>query len=100
VVAVRALRNKGMDNFGALQLELLEQLKAGTIHREDAQMKVEEYWMGALRRAAIDGDIDFGSLMAGQSVGLVDKIIPVKDLIQELIDDASAEIDRVSKMIN
>ncbi len=100
VVAVRALRNKGMDNFGALQMELLEKLKAGTIHREDAQIKVEEYWMGALRRAAIDGDIDFGSLMAGQSVGLVDKIIPVNDLIKELIGDASAEIDRVSKMIN
>jgi enoyl-[acyl-carrier protein] reductase II len=100
VVAVRALRNKGMDQFGALQLELLEQLNAGEIHREEAQIKVEEYWMGALRRAAIDGDIDFGSLMAGQSVGLVDKVMPVKALIAELIDDASAEIELVSKMIN
>jgi len=100
VVAVRALRNKGMEQFGALQLDLLKRLNAGEIHREEAQEKVEEYWMGALRRAAIDGDINFGSLMAGQSVGLVDNVMPVKELIEELIEDASAEIEFVSKMIN
>jgi hypothetical protein len=43
-----------------------------------------------LRRAAIDGDIDYGSLMAGQSVGLVDKVVSVKELIRELRVDAEA----------
>tara|TARA_B100000609_G_C17161471_1_gene406418 strand:+ start:36 stop:1055 length:1020 start_codon:yes stop_codon:yes gene_type:complete len=99
VVAVRALRNKGQDEFGKLQLQLLDKLNAGEIHREEAQMKVEEFWMGALRRAAIDGDVDFGSLMAGQSVGLVDKVMPVKDLLDELIADASAEIEYVANKI-
>ena len=99
VVAVRALRNKGQDEFGKLQLELLKKLNAGEIHREEAQIKVEEFWMGALRRAAIDGDVNFGSLMAGQSVGLVDKVMPVKDLLDELIADASAEIEYVANKI-
>ena len=89
VVAVRALRNKGTDDFGRLQLSLIKQLEEGTIHREEAQFKVEEYWVGALRKAVVDGDIDHGSLMAGQSVGLVNKVQP----IQEIIDELVAEID-------
>lgn len=87
VVAVRALRNKGMDNFGKLQLRLLKELEAGTCHRQDAQEEVEKYWMGALRRAAVEGDIDFGSLMAGQSVGLVDSEMSIQELVYELLDD-------------
>ena len=79
VVAVRALKNQGMDNFGKLQLELLEKLKQDKISRIDAQYEVEGYWMGALRKAVVDGDIIAGSLMAGQSVGLVDQIRPLKD---------------------
>ncbi len=92
VVAVRALRNKGTDNFGALQLKLLRELEAGTIHRQEAQEEVEKFWIGALRRAAVDGDITYGSLMAGQSVGLVDGITTVKGLIHELLSDAEAEL--------
>jgi enoyl-[acyl-carrier protein] reductase II len=48
VVAVRALRNKGHDDFGRLQLELVRQLDEGSILRSEAQEKVEEFWMGAL----------------------------------------------------
>jgi len=44
--------------------------------------------MGALRRAVQDGDIDRGSLMAGQSVGLVDEIKPIKQIISQLITEA------------
>ncbi len=91
VVAVRALHNKGMERFGALQMELLKQLDAGTIKREAAQLKVEEYWMGALRRAVVDGDIDGGSLMAGQSVGLVDRVQPMREIFKELLEEAEAE---------
>lgn len=100
VVAVRALRNKGMDSFGALQLRLLRELEAGTIHRQDAQEEVEKYWMGALRRAVVDGDIDYGSLMAGQSVDMADAILPVRDLIDELVTDASAELERMKMRLN
>ena len=56
--------------------------------------------MGALRKAVIDGDVDYGSLMAGQSVGLVDKIVPVKELIAELITDASATLEDIKSKLN
>lgn len=100
VVAVRALRNKGTDNFGKLQLELLRKLEAGTIHREEAQAEVEHFWIGALRKAAIEGDVENGSMMAGQSVGLVDKVSTVEELIQELLDDAGEEIITIKEKIN
>ena len=100
VVAVRALRNKGLNSFGQLQLKLLKQLGAGEISREQAQEEVETYWMGALRKAVIDGDVDNGSLMAGQSVGLVDKIVPVKALIEELITDASSSLENIKTKLN
>lgn len=95
VVAVRALRNKGTEEFGKLQLELLKQLDAGTLHRAEAQMRVEEFWMGALRRAVQDGDIERGSLMAGQSVGLVDREMPVAEIFDEVRRDIEAELARV-----
>ena len=96
VVAVRALRNKGMDNFGKLQLRLLKELEAGTCHRQDAQEEVEKYWMGALRRAAVEGDIDFGSLMAGQSVGLVDSEMSIQQLVDELLNDGEAALNDIA----
>ena len=92
VVAVRALKNKGMQEFGALQLRLLRELEAGKIHRQEAQEEVERFWVGALRRAAVNGDVDGGSLMAGQAVGLMDKIMPISDLVCELLDDANSAL--------
>lgn len=100
VVAVRALYNKGMAAFGELQLRLLRELESGTIHRQQAQEEVEKYWMGALRRAVVEGDVDFGSMMAGQSVGMAGKILPIKDLIDELVTDASAELAAVRDRLN
>lgn len=92
VVAVRALKNKGMQQFGALQLRLLKELEAGTIHRQQAQEEVEKFWVGALRRAAVEGDVDNGSLMAGQAVGLMNNIMPISDLVVELLTDANNEL--------
>jgi len=95
VVAVRALRNHGLDAFGKLQLDLIEQLDEKTIHRHDAQIKVEEFWMGRLRDAVMDGDIEHGSLMAGQSVGLVNEVMTVQEIIDELVRDTEFELQRV-----
>jgi enoyl-[acyl-carrier protein] reductase II len=99
VVSVRSLRNKGLAEFGKLQLRLLEEMRQGKIHREQAQEEVEKFWIGALRKAVVDGDVDNGSLMAGQSVGLVDKIVTVKDLIKELITDANEELDVIANKL-
>jgi len=95
VVAVRALRNQGHEDFSRLQLELINRLDRKEITREAAQLEVETFWMGALRRAVQEGDIKRGSLMAGQSVGLVDRIQPVADIIRELTDEMETEFQRV-----
>jgi enoyl-[acyl-carrier protein] reductase II len=95
VVAVRALRNRGISDFSRLQLELIQKLDRGEIQRADAQEQVEEYWMGALRRAVEDGDLDRGSLMAGQSVGLVRDIRSIREIIDGLVADTGKELERV-----
>ena len=99
VVAVRALRNKGHEIFRKLQLDLVQQLDRGEIHREQAQMEVEKFWMGALRKAVIDGDVENGSLMAGQSVGLVNKVQPVAEIIQELAGEIEQELRTVKQTL-
>ncbi|MCK5845421.1 MAG: nitronate monooxygenase [Victivallales bacterium] len=99
VVAVRSLKNRGLQSFGKLQLSLLKDMANGKIGREQAQEEVEKFWIGALRSAVVDGDVDNGSLMAGQSVGLVDRIVPVKHLIDELVTDASKEIWYMKKRL-
>ncbi len=100
VVAVRALRNDGTREFGKLQLKLIQQLEAGDIHREQAQMEVEKFWIGALRSAAIDGNVKGGSLMAGQSVGLIDDVVPVGALVDRLLSDASGELSKVKSLLS
>lgn len=99
VVSVRALNNHAMSHFGELQMDLLEQLREGTLNRADAQYKVEEYWIGSLRNAAVDGDVEHGSLMAGQSVGLLDKVQPLRDILQGLVDEADQSIGATAELL-
>lgn len=96
VVAVRAIKNRGSEEFGRLQLKLLAELEAGTITREKAQFEVENFWTGSLRRAVVEGDVEFGSLMAGQSVGLIDDIKPMREIIQTLVDEAECELEKTA----
>jgi enoyl-[acyl-carrier protein] reductase II len=100
VIPVRALKNKGSAEFAKLQLELLSKLDNNLIDRYEAQVKVEEFWAGALRQAVLDGDVTSGSLMAGQSVGLVDKIQPLKEIINEIVNDAESELQRLNMIFN
>lgn len=95
VVAVRALKNKAMESFGKLQLDLLKKLDGGELSKEQAQYEVENYWVGSLRRAVVDGDTENGSLMAGQSVGIISEIKPIKKIIADLIADAEEELQYV-----
>ncbi len=95
VIPVRALQNEGIIEFKKLQLELMEKLDRDLISRAEAQEHVERFWMGALRRAVVDGDVKKGSLMAGQSVGLVDEIKPLGAIIAELVEDGERELERV-----
>ena len=55
-------------------------------------MQIEHFWAGALRRAVIDGDVESGSVMAGQSVGMVSKEEPVADIIASLMAESDAAL--------
>jgi enoyl-[acyl-carrier protein] reductase II len=86
VIPVRGLVNDGTDKFLHHQAETRDKFLAGDVTKEQAQLLIERFWAGALRRAVIEGDIETGSVMAGQSVGMVTSIQPVAEIIQELID--------------
>ena len=93
VIPVRALKNREMEKFAAKQREVAELLDKGAIEMMEAQLQIEHYWAGSLRRAAIDGDVETGSVMAGQSVGMVTREEPVADIIQELVDEAAMALE-------
>lgn len=100
VIPVRALKNVGTNEFGKLQLNLIRKLEENTIDRMEAQYEVERFWMGALKNAVVDGDMKKGSLMAGQSVGLADKILPLQGIFDELVNDGETEMQRLSKIFS
>ena len=94
VIPVRALKNREMENFSAKQREVAALLDAGNVEMAEAQLQIEHYWAGALKRAVIDGDVESGSVMAGQSVGMVKDEAPVADILSTLMDEAAAALDR------
>ena len=79
-------------------MELLYKLDRNLINREEASYSVELFWVGALKKAAMDGDITKGSLMAGQSVGLVHEVKPLKSIIDEMVSDAESEFQRLRRL--
>jgi enoyl-[acyl-carrier protein] reductase II len=58
-----------------------------------------EYGAGTLRAAIVDGDVQQGSVMAGQSAGLVEDVVPVAELIARVISEAELTIRRISGML-
>ncbi|KUO51020.1 MAG: 2-nitropropane dioxygenase [Sphingomonadales bacterium BRH_c42] len=94
VIPVRALRNKGTEEFTAKQIEVAGMLDRGELEMDEAQLQIEHYWAGALRRAVIGGDVEGGSLMAGQSVGMVKAEEPVAQIIATLMAECEAALGR------
>lgn len=75
---IRVLRNQ-------MTREYLKLEKAGASFEE-----LEELTLGSLRKAVIDGDVIHGSLMAGQSAGLVKREQTCKEIIEEITGEAEA----------
>lgn len=75
---VRVLKNKLAREFNKLE-------KEGAPIEE-----IEKLGEGALRKAVKDGDVDFGSVMAGQIAGLVNKEQTCKEIIDELVSEADS----------
>ena len=92
VIPVRALKNEGSQRFIRHQAETLARFQSGELTKEAAQLDIEHFWAGALRRAVVEGDVQNGSLMAGQSVGMVTREQPVAEIIAEIIAQAEAAL--------
>lgn len=94
VIPVRALRNAASELFAAKQREVAGRLDEEAVVLAEAQLEIEHYWAGALRRAVVDGDVEHGSVMAGQSVGMVRREEPVAAILAELMAEAAAALGR------
>jgi len=90
VIPVRALANPAIERFIAVQRQVIDRFARGELSQKEAQLEIEHFWAGALRRAVIDGDIESGSLMAGQSVGFVTREQSTSEILEELVDQALA----------
>jgi enoyl-[acyl-carrier protein] reductase II len=92
VIPVRALVNQGTRRFADKQREVIDRHDAGELDQKAAQLEIEHFWAGALRRAVIDGDVESGSVMAGQSVGMVQAEQPTAQIIGEMVAQAAAAL--------
>jgi enoyl-[acyl-carrier protein] reductase II len=94
VIPVRALINAATERFLQTQREVIARYRRGEIAFEEATLAIEHFWAGALRRAVVDGDIEQGSVMAGQSVGLVKQVQPTREIMAQLVEQAEQALAR------
>ena len=92
VIPVRALANDASRRFVAFQREVLDRYSAGELALDEARLEIEKFWVGALRLAVIEGDVEAGSMMAGQSVGMVRSEESCAEIIATLVDQAAAAL--------
>jgi enoyl-[acyl-carrier protein] reductase II len=85
-----------MESFAAKQREVAILLDEEKVEMAEAQLQIEHYWAGALRRAVIEGDVETGSMMAGHSVGMVKEEAPVTEILRQLVDEAAQALERRS----
>jgi enoyl-[acyl-carrier protein] reductase II len=98
VIPVRGLVNQGTRRFLEHQAATLRRFQGGELTREAAQLAIEHFWAGALRRAVIDGDVEEGSVMAGQSVGMVTAEQTTAEVIGELVAQAGAALEQRARL--
>jgi enoyl-[acyl-carrier protein] reductase II len=92
VIPVRALANAGTRRFMEVQRAVVARFNRGEISQKEAQLEIEHFWAGALRRAVVEGDVENGSLMAGQSVGMVTREQSAREILDELVAQAVAAL--------
>ena len=97
IKAVREITGLGLKEAKELVDNAPKTLKEGVSKAEAEEIKakleaegagleqLEKLTLGGLRKAVVDGDVDNGSVMAGQSAGLVKEICSCKDLITKVM---------------
>ena len=88
VIPVRALANAATQRFQEAQRTVIEKFNRGEYDQKSAMLEIEHFWAGALRRAVIEGDVENGSLMAGQSVGMFSSEQPTATILGDLVGQA------------
>lgn len=96
VIPVRAIVNNASEEFTRFQHEVIGKFRRGEMEKKEAQLAIEHFWAGSLRRAVIEGDVDRGSVMAGQSVGMVTSVQPAEAIVQELLAQAAHYLENRS----
>jgi len=81
--SVRSLENK-------LTREFIEKEKSGVSIEQ-----IIEFGVGRVRMGLIEGDLEGGTLLAGQISGMIKEIKPVKVIIEEMVAEAEAIITRL-----
>ena len=61
--------------------------------------KIEELGSGKLRLAAREGNIEEGSVMAGQISGMINNILPVSEIINNIVNECEDIINNNCKML-
>ena len=83
---VRILKNQMARNY-------LSQEKAGA-----DLMELEQFTLGSLRRAVFDGDVNTGSLMAGQVAGMLHEIRPLRAIFEELYQGGQRRMAELAQL--
>lgn len=84
---VRALKNKLTKEYQRLESE------------NASAEEIEQLGVGGLRRAFEEGDVQMGSLMAGQSAAMVKEIMPCADIIKNYFEDVDNVLARIKDNI-
>ncbi|MCF4113495.1 MULTISPECIES: enoyl-[acyl-carrier-protein] reductase FabK [Dethiosulfovibrio] len=83
---VRCIRNKLTSQFDHMEIS------GASV--ED----IEALGAGKLRAAVVDGDVDFGSVMAGQIAAMVSRIQPASEIIEEICREAEEVLSRLGSL--
>ncbi len=59
------------------------------------KMELEEYTLGALKKAVKYGDLKEGSFMAGLTTGQIEEIKPIKDILEDLMREYKEEVEKI-----
>jgi enoyl-[acyl-carrier protein] reductase II len=85
---VRALRNPMAHEFEELE------------RRGISEQEIIEFGTGKLKLAAIEGDTTNGSVMAGQIAGMINDIVPVRELIERIVVEAEEIIGQLQGVVS
>ena len=87
--------------IGAPVRILKNQMARNYLSREKAGadlMELEQFTLGSLRRAVFDGDVNTGSLMAGQVAGMLHEIRPLRAILEELYQGGQRRMAELAQL--